>query len=257
MNNWLSSKSFFWTILNLVLVVAFFSGIRAFIFSPFYENERIITVEAEGKTIVTPDIANISFSVISEGVDPKTIQEENSKKMKNAIDFVKSQGVADKDIKTANYNLYPKYDYSRPPVIFYPDGNRQEIIGYTLSQTVFIKVRDLEKTGEILGGLPEKGINQIEQISFEVEDSDKYLNQAREEAFKKAEMKARAMAKANGVRIKRVVNFSDYGGGYPYPVPYFAESFGKGGADATIQSPPIEPGSQEVLVRVSVSYEIR
>jgi uncharacterized protein len=134
-----------------------------------------------------------------------------------------------------------------------PDTPR--IIGYTLTQTVLVKVRDLEKVPAIVGGLPSRGINQIEQISFDIDDHDRYLNDARAEAFRKARAKADAMAKANGVRVRKVVTFSENTGGFP--IPYLrAEALG-GGGDFGGAPPQIEPGTQDVTVQVSVTYEIR
>lgn len=250
-----ASKNLFWSLLNLILLVILIFGIKVVIFGvPSVSPPRTITVSAEGKAVVAPDIAQISFSVLTEGKDPAVIQAENTGKMNTAIDFVKGQGIDSKDIKTANYNLYPRYEFG-PPTSHFP--REQKIIGYTLTQTVFVKVRDLNKVGTILAGLPEKGINQIESTSFSVEDPDKYLNEVRAEAFAKALEKAKTMAKQNDVRIRRVVNFSEGFGG---PVPYFlkAESaFGRGGDAAPAPTPTIEPGSEEVTVNVSVTYEIR
>ena len=175
--------------------------------------------------------------------------------MNAAIDFVKSQGIAKEDIKTANYGLYPRYDYIRTSADVYP-GGKQVLSGYTITQTVNVKVRDAERVSPILAALPEKGINQVESVSFEVDDPERYLNEAREEAFAKARAKADAMASANGVKVRRVVTFSESTGGYP--VYFKAEAFGMGGApDAAPTPPQIKPGSQDISVTVSVTYEIR
>ena len=248
----LASKNLFWSLLNLILAVILIFGVKGLFSRPFYEPAQTISVEGEGKVTVVPDIAVISFAVISEGKDPAAIQDENSKKMNAAIEFVKAQGIADKDIKTTGYSLYPKYDFG-PPIIL-PDGTRkQEIIGYTLTQTVRAKVRDLKKVSGVLGGLPPRGINEINSVSLDVDDPNEFMNQARSEAFSKAREKALAMAKAAGVRLRRVVTFSEGGRGWPGPI--YLEA-GKGG-DLAIPAPQIEPGSQEIVVNVSVTYEIR
>ncbi len=250
-------KDLFWKLLNAVLVLSIVFGLKVLFtgeLTPPYTS-RTITVSAEGKATVAPDIARLSFSVVTEGKDPKVIQEENTKKMNSAIEFVKASGVEDKDIKTSNYNLYPRYYYDPKPL---GTVESPSIIGYTVTQTVSVKVRDLEKVGEILGGLPGKGINQIEQVTFDIDDPDRYLNEAREEAFTKARDKAEAMARMNNSRIRRVITFSEGGGGYPIPIYYKAEmaSDGRGGAVGA-PAPALEPGSQDVTVSVSVTYEIK
>ncbi len=258
LRDFIGSKAFFSTVLNLILLAVGIIIWKILILGlPVFPERTAITVSGEGKTVAIPDVTAISFSVVTEGMDPAKIQAENAKKMNDAIEFVKSEGVDKRDIKTANYSLYPRYDYVQalPAIYPYPPG-RQVLSGYTVTQTVYVKVRDAEKVSPILAALPEKGINQIESVSFEVDDPEKYLNEAREEAFKKARAKADAMASQNGVKVRRVVTFSESTGGYP--IPYFRglEAVGKGG-DAGAVPPQIEPGSEEVTVQVSVTYEIR
>lgn len=209
---------------------------------------RTISVSAEGKVVVIPDIAKLFFSVVSEGSDPAKIQEDNNKKINSAIEFVKKEGVDLKDIKTAGYNISPRYEYD--------EKKRTSFIsGYTLTQTVSLKIRDFSKIGKIIGALPGLGINQIESLSFDIDDPDKFLNEARKEAFEKARAKADVMAAQNGVKIRRVINFNEFGGGYP--IPYFAKAEVGGGLGGAVSAPPvIEPGSQEVTAQVNVTYEI-
>lgn len=247
-----SVKKYFWTSLTLLLVVLIIAGmfsisaIRRYIdASPIV---RSITVSAEGKTVVTPDIAKVSFSVISEGMDTVKIAEDNVKKMNKTIDFVKEQGVDVKDIQTAGYNLSPKYAYNE-------STGRSYISGYTLTQTVYITIRDFSKISAILGTLPTLGVNNISSLSFDIEDQDTALADARNQAFEKAFAKAKEMADKNGVKIKRVVTFSDYQNAY-YPV--YNNSIKAMATDsvAGAATPNIEAGSQEVKVNVSVTYEL-
>jgi uncharacterized protein YggE len=248
-----SVKNWFWILLNAVLVVAVLLGFSVML-NLWKQNKalfpaRNISVNAEGKQVVVPDIATLSFSVVSEGADPGKIQEDNTKKINAAIDFLKKEGVEAKDIKTTGYNLSPRYEYDER-------RRRSEIVGYTLVQSVEVKIRDFAKISKILAALPDLGINQINGVNFGVDDPEKFLNLAREEAFSKARAKAEAMAKQNGVRIKRVITFNEYGGGYP--IPFFERAVGIGGDfDVPAPLPPvIEPGTQEVTVNVNVVYEI-
>ena len=170
--------------------------------------------------------------------------------MSAAIEYVKSQGVEAKDIKTTGYNLNPDYQYD-------PDTQRSFITGYTLTQTVSVKIRDLSKVAKIIGGLPPVGVNQIGGISFTVEDPEKYLNEAREKAFEKARAKAEQMVRSTGVKLGKVINVSEFGG-YPPPIPYYTErGFGLGGDIAASKAPTIEPGTQEITLQVTVTYELR
>lgn len=247
-----NAKNLFWVLLNVTLVVAVLVGLSA---AGFLRNQvtqaRTITVSAEGKVQVAPDVATIVFGVVSEGKDPEVLQEDNVKKVNDAIKFVKEQGIDAKDIKTQQFSLSPRYRWI-------PDDGRQVSDGYTLRQSVTVKVRDFEKVAEILKGLVGFGINEINGPNFEVDDPDTYLNAAREEAFRKAREKVDAMARQNGVRVRRVVTFSENTGGYPiFYDRVLALGAGKGGDGPAPIPPTIEPGKEEVRVQVSVTYEIR
>ena len=245
--------------LNQVLVVFFAVLVIAIVYSliwgpaaKFAESfvpSRTFSVNAEGKVVVSPDIAKLSFSVVSEGPDPEKLADENNKKMNEAIAFVKEQGIEEKDVKTTQYNLSPRYSYDR-------QTGKSYIYSYELTQTIFVKIRDFAKIGKILAGLPEYGINQISSISFEVDEPENYLAEARTEAFQKAKEKADKMAKDARVKLGRIINFGEYQGG---TVPRY-EALGIGGGETLAKSitpPSIEPGSQEITVQVTVTYEIR
>ena len=164
------------------------------------------------------------------------------------ISFVKSQGIEAKDIKTSGYNLSPDYQYDE-------NLRRSFIVGYTITQSVNVKVRDFDKLPKVLSGLTPVGVNQISGISFTVEDPEKFMREARKIAFERAKAKAQSMASQNGVRLGKVVNINEFGG-YPPPIPYFGrvEALGKGG---DIAPPTIEPGTEEITVQVSVTYALR
>lgn len=236
-----------------VFLVAFAIVIIYLAFGPIkrisnsYLSAREISVSAEGKVVVSPDVAKVYASVITQGKDTERIAQENNKKVNDVIDFLKNQEISDKDIKTTQYNLVPRYEYDEK-------SRKTFISGYELTQTVLVKIRDFEKIGKILGELPSLGANQISSVSFDIDDSEKYLTDARNQAFDKAKIKAQAMADKVGVRLGRIINFSEYQG--TQPVPYY-ETFGKGGAMAVSVAPSIEPGTQEVSVQVNIIYEIK
>ncbi len=208
---------------------------------------KTFTVTAEGKATATPDIADFSFSVISEGADAAKIESDANDKITLAINYLKSNGVDSKDIKTTNYYLSPKYKYDK-------NDNSYTIDGYSFSETVQVKVRDLTKVATFLGGLSTLGINQIDSVSFNVDNDEQYLTIARHEAFEKAFVKAKDMAVQNGVEIKKLISFSEYPS--YNPAPYYG--MGGGGRESvkTSIAPTIETGSQEIKIQVNVTYEI-
>ncbi|MDO8584656.1 MAG: SIMPL domain-containing protein [bacterium] len=247
------AKNYFWVLIDVALIVTIVFGTWCAVYyvgryTASLPITRTITISAEGKIVAEPDIAKLSFSVVSEGKDPEVIQRDNTVKMNDAIAFIKAQDVDAKDIKTSGYNLSPRYDYDEKKRTSY-------ISGYTLTQTVSVQLRDFAKISPILGQLPSLGINQIQGVNFEVEDPEKYLVMAREEAFDRAYSKAAAMARQNGVRIGRVVTFSEGSQGGPIYLRSFEAMAMK--SDGGAPAPTIEPGSEEVRVNVSVTYELR
>ncbi|MBI4094576.1 MAG: SIMPL domain-containing protein [Candidatus Liptonbacteria bacterium] len=212
-------------------------------------------MQGEGKVVAVPDVARFTFSTITQGgLDIAALQAENTSKVNKAIAFVKSNGVDAKDIRTESFNLEPRYQYFSCPRTGGPCPP-PEIVGYTARQTVSIKVRDFAKIGALLSGVVENGANSVSQLSFTIDDPFAVENEARAEAIAKAQEKAKAVARAAGFRIGRLISVDE---GY---TPIFrtfdkAEALGFGGA-APAAAPSIEPGSQEVMVTVTLRYEIQ
>ncbi len=216
---------------------------------------RSFSVSGEGKVVAIPDVAQFTFSVITEGgKNIANLQKENSEKVNKAIEFVKANKVEAKDIKTQNYNLTPRYQYyscprtggSCPP---------PEIVGYTITQTVLVKVRDFNKIGDIVVGVVQNGANSVSELSFTIDDPTKVENQARAEAINKAKEKAKDVAKAGDFRVGRLLSIQE---GYIQPFYTYKEMapLGLGGGGEPSVPPIIEPGSQEVTVSVTLTYEI-
>lgn len=234
---------FMWAAIIALLSVAY--AVKGW--SRSIPSSRTVTVSAEGTAVVVPNLATISFSVVSEGASATVIQDENAKKMNAAVAVVKSFKVDDKDIKTSAYNLSPRYAYEQKT-------GKSRIDGYQITQTVTVKVRVLDTAGKIVGALPSVGVNQISGPDFSVEDMDEFLHTARAEAFDKARAKAKELARLAGASVGRVVTFSESTGG-DYPRPMYMKAEGMGGDAGSV--PQFEAGSDTARVTVSVTYELR
>ncbi len=210
---------------------------------------RTINMSAEGKVSATPDTASLSFSVVTAGSAADVVQQINDQKMTGVIAFLKTFGIADKDIQTSNYNLYPQYDYSSPA-----PGKTQQIIGYTLNQNITVKVRKLGQAGQIISGLTGKGVNQIDSLTYSIDDPDALKAQARDQAVSRAKAKAQELANTLGVKLGKVVNFSE-GSSSPFPYAANVQSMGMGGGGGGAS--PVQAGSQDVTVDVSVTFELQ
>ena len=221
---------------------------------------RTFSVSAEGEAVAIPDIAQFSFSVITQGgTNIASLQTQNAEKVNSAVAFLKKQGVEDKDIKTQQFSLEPRYQSFSCPR---PLGGEavpcppSEIVGYTIHQTVQVKVRDFAKVGAVVSGVVEQGANSVSQLFFTIDDLEGVQQEARGQAIQKAQEKARSMARAGDFRLGRLISLQE--GGYPYYPVYERADLGMGGAvSAPAPVPTIEPGSQEVKVSVTLTYEIR
>ena len=252
------TKSYFWIFLNVFivgLVICLF-----FFVMPLLANvgqsrfpARTFTVAAEGKINVKPDLAQFSFSVVTDGADLVKVAADNNKRLADAIAFVKKEGIDEEDIKTTQYSLNPQYEYNE-------NSRRSFIVGYSLTQTVEVKVKNLEenlqKVSNVLGSLPELGVNQVSSLSFTVENPEEFMAEARKQAFEKAKVKAKAMVSAMGVGLGDVVSFYESG----MPIPYYSKMGMGGDAVGAPSAAPImslEPGTEELVVNINVTYEIR
>ena len=168
------------------------------------------------------------------------------------IAFVKAQDVDPKDVRTTQYSVSPRYPFYNCRTDVCP---APEISGYTVNQTVEVKIRDLSKTGIVLSGVVKNGANSVSQLIFTLDDPEKIQAEARAEAVKKAKEKAILLAEAGGFKVGKIISIYEsvpgfpYGGGYDDSLKYLA---------APAEAPPTtEPGSQEVTASVTVTYEMR
>jgi uncharacterized protein len=226
---------------------SWFKNIKAEVTNQPYA--RTVTVDGEGKITAKPDIALVTLSVVSQGKTVKVVTEDGNAKMTAVIDAVKKLGIDSKDVATSTYNLYPQY--------IYPQNKPQQLTGYSLEQGITVKVRDLTKVDDVLDEGTKTGANQVGQLTFDIDDTSSIKKDARTEAFKKAHEKAADMAAAAGVSLGRVVTFSE---GYSQPpTPVYANYAMdvKAGSAASERAPSIEPGSKDLVVDVSITYEIQ
>ncbi len=203
---------------------------------------QTVSFTGEGRVNASPDTAHIDIGLTTEGKYTINVQNENSSKMNAVIKFLKERGISEADIKTSNYSLSPKYEYSK---------GKSSLAGYVLNQGLTVTVRELNKIGEILDGAVGNGANRIDSVSLFVDKPEELKNKAREEAVKQAKEKASLTSRTAGFRLGRLVGFSEGFSGEP---PVFFESLSKGGA---APAPQIEPGIQEIKVNITLTFLIK
>lgn len=207
-----------------------------------------VSFSGEGKVVAKPDIAKVNLSILTESATSKAAQDDNSKKSKAVTDYLKKQALEDKDIKTTGYNIYPQYKYQQY-------GGNPEIIGYQVIQSMEVKIRDLAKVSDILDGVVSAGANQVNSLSFEIDNPEALKTEARKKAIEDAKKKADELEGQVGIRLSKIVNFSENSDwrGYSGPI-YLKEADGRGGMGG---GPTLPAGENEVLINVSLTYQIR
>lgn len=221
------------------------------------ESQNNITISATGEVYAKPDLALASFTVVTEKKTVGEAMRENTEKMNKVVSFVKEQGIKDKDLKTTNFNIYPQYEWRKgetcvPPC---PEGKRV-LTGYEISQSLQVKIRDLEKIGDIIQGATEKGANQIGDLQFTIDQRDEFEKQAREQAIKEAKDKAKELASQLGVNLVRITSFNEGSTGFRY---YDNLSFAESAATPKAMGggvPQIQTGENKIEVQVVITYEI-
>lgn len=221
---------------------------------------NVISVNGEGEVFAVPDIASFSFNVSEDSKTVSAAQAAVTGKMDAILEVLKDMGIEEKDIKTTDYSVYPKYTYtSQPCTINYCPPGKQTQDGYTATHAVTVKVRDTEKAGDVLGRAGENGATNLSGITFTVDDEDKLMDDARSLAIKDAKAKAEKLADELGVKLVRVMGYNDNMG---MPYYYAGRDVAMNGAmmeTAAVQSkaPTLPTGENKIRSSVSVTYEIR
>lgn len=207
---------------------------------------NVVEVFGDGEITVVPDLAIINAEVSTQAKTAKAAKDQNSKDMNNVIAAVKKFGVAEKDIKTTNFNVFPEYSY---------DNNVQKLIGYRVSNSVEIKNRKLDKTGELLDVLVDAGSNVVNGVSMTVEDVAAIQGDALNAAVKNATAKAQKVAKDNGLKISGIAKIVEIDSGSPI-IHGGYEAGIAAGVDMAKTITPVSPGETKVTSRVQVSFGI-
>ena len=217
-----------------------------------------ITVSGTGKIDRSPDTAKVSFTISDEQKDVKVAQDNVSKKIDMVTKALDALGVEEKHIKTDSYTSYPQYDYEntiRCITTPCPSNSTPVLRGYQVSHVVTVSIKALDSVPAVLGALGDAGVTNISGPNFGFEDDKEIGREARDLAIEDARKEAEKLARSLGVRLVRIVSFSDNSGGYPMPM-YARDAVMNESAKAgSIPSLPV--GEQNITSNVTVVYEIQ
>ena len=206
-----------------------------------------LQLAGEGKVTAVPDIALLRLGVEAEAETVTEAQRRAAEAMNKVIKVLKGNDVSEKDIQTQRFSIYPVRRW-------FDREDREEIVGYRVTNIVVAKIREVDKAGTVVDAVAEAGgdLTRIETISFAVDEPGPYYEEAREKAVEDAMMKAKQMADVAGVKLGKAIYISE-GTAYVPPI----RDLYKEGAAAPVPSPtPISPGELEFQVTVLMVYEI-
>ncbi|MCL6741122.1 SIMPL domain-containing protein [Sphingomonas sp. RB56-2] len=205
-----------------------------------------LDISATGEVTRVPDMAIISAGVQTLRPTATAAIEQNAAQMEQVRAALKRAGIEDRDIQTSSINLNPEYQYdqNQPP----------RLTGYRASNTLNVKFRDLKRTGAILDALVAQGANSISGPNLTIDKPESALDEARAKAIVNGRARADLYARALGMRVVRLLSVSESGGyAPPPPMPMVMMAQERGaGADTKI-----DPGTQQVQVSVSMSFELQ
>ncbi|MES2668433.1 MAG: SIMPL domain-containing protein [Patescibacteria group bacterium] len=213
-----------------------------------------ITVEGTGSAAMVPDTARITFTVTESSDNVATAQATATERTDAALAALDEQGIEERDVKTLSYNVSPVYEYQQCFGSICPPSGNPRIVGYDVSQTIEVKVRDTAKAGDVLGSLGALGVQNISGPEFVVDDETAVQAEARAEAVEEARAKAKELAGELGVRLGSVISYTEGSA---------SDFYGYAGKEMSMDSmaaqsaPTLPTGENETEITVMVTYEIR
>jgi uncharacterized protein len=204
-----------------------------------------INVSGQGKVTGKPDTLTVSLgvSLLRPTVDAATADAAGLATA--IINALKGAGVAEDDIQTSNYSIYPEYDYS---------GTVQRLLGYRVNNQVNVKIRNLETAGATIDAATAAGgdATVVSSLAFSIEDNSELLQMARTAAWADAEAKAGQLAQLAGLELGSAISITE-SISYETPPIYYDRAMA-GAEDAA--TTPIESGTQDVIINIQVTFRI-
>ena len=207
-----------------------------------------ISVSGTGRVVVVPDLAILNMGVQVQAATVAEARQMAAQVMDEVMAALEDLGIADKDITTSSYSIYPIYDYRPDKAV--------AISGYSVSNYVAVKIREIDNSGDVIDAVAAAGGNdiRIDSISFTVDKPEKYNAEARELAMADAHARAEQLAKLGGIKLGKPSYIAESGGYYAIPPVYYENSLASA---APGYNTSISPGETTVTVSVQVTYNIQ
>ncbi|MBU2632811.1 SIMPL domain-containing protein [Patescibacteria group bacterium] len=232
--------------LSLFIFTKFFGPIPFSVTSTVTTKSNFFTSTGQGEATGIPDTARVSIGVAQQGQSVEQTQEKTNQLAERVIEEIKKLGIGEKDIKTTNYSINPRQDFS---------AGSNKIIGYEATQNLEISTKDTTKINQVVDVATLNGANLVGgvQFIFSPEKQKEIEKKAREEAVRNAKEKAQSLANAAGISLGKIVDVQE-NSGIESPRLLMQK------ADLEINdrtNTNITPGENKVIVTITLSYETK
>lgn len=210
--------------------------------TPDFANTPKLVVRGEGSVFKPADQMRVTLGVVTGAADSSQALNENNQKMQQVISHLKAIGLDASDYRTGRFHVQPIYGK-------HPDESK--IVSYDATNTILIETQKINLADKIIDAAVKGGANQIQQVNFSLNNPQSYFEGAIQVATENAQLNARALAQAAGVRLGRVLSLSsDQTQSFPPPFIYAR------GMSSQESQTPLEAGNVEVHATVQATFEI-
>ena len=208
-----------------------------------------IWVTGEATITQVPDLVLLNVGIETTAETVAQARDEGATAMDAIVKALRARKIESKDIQTQFFNISPMYEFQEV-INLGRRTNKQVLVGYRVSNTAAIKIRDLAAVGDIIDEVATAGgdATRINGISFTVEDPKPLMAQLREDAVKDALAKAQQLANLTEVSLGRLVFISESGRGGPVIETFAEEAF----AVRALAAPSTSISGGELTLRMSV-----
>jgi uncharacterized protein len=209
-----------------------------------------ITVMGSGQISVRPDMAQINMGVTTQSATAQAALTANNAAMAALLKALAARGIAEKDILTSNFSIYPEYRQPGEPGFPSSGGKTAKIVSYRVNNEVQVRVRKIASLGPLLDEVVKVGSNQVQGINFMIDEPSPVLDEARKKALADARRKAEVYATTAGIKLGRVLSIDESVQQSPRPMMEYAR------AEMAQSSVPIAAGEQQLSAHITVKYAI-
>lgn len=209
--------------------------------------KNTLQVSGKGQITAIPDVANITFTVETTKKTASDAVKENAEKMNMVMSEIKSKIGKDDKLSTSGYSLSPIYSYD-------DKIGRSILTGYTVSNSILIRIKNLKEVGNLIDSATQVGANRIDSLSFDTDKRDEYRKEALVKAVQDARETAEIVANAAGVSIVKIIQISP---SYDVPIPIYKDFAATRELAAAPAPTQIEPGELVINATVNIVFEIK